>query len=103
MTLRELLTTAAAGLDGVTSTASPEGDIAWSRGAELFAVLREDGGTAEFRLDVAVAAAAVRTPDTAPSARGSGWVLFRPATLDGHAADRASAWFAFAHRRARIG
>lgn len=103
MTLPELLETAATSLGGVTSRSSPEGDIGWSYDADLFAVLREDGSAAEFRLDPAVAAAAVRTPDTAQSSRGPGWVLFRPATLDAHAADRATAWFAAAYRLVRSG
>jgi len=101
VTLRELLTTAAADLDDVTTASSPEGEIAWSRGADLFATLRGDGSAAEFKLDSAVAAAAVRTPDTVPSPRGSGWVLFRPTTLDAHGADRAAAWFVSACRLAR--
>ena len=36
----------------------------------------------------AVAAAALRTPDTVPSAAGRGWVAFRPAELDQQAIDR---------------
>lgn len=99
MTLRELLATAAADLEDVTAASSLEGEIAWSRGGERFAVLGGDGGAAEFRLESAVAAAAIRTPDTVPSPRGPGWVLFRPTTLDAHAADRAAAWFASAYRR----
>ena len=43
--------------------------------------------------------AAIRTPDATPSPRGPGWVAFAPAELDDHAADRAVAWFASAHRR----
>ena len=58
------------------------------------------GDRAEFRLDPAVAAAALRTPDTSPSPRGADWVAFSPAALDGHALDRAKAWLASAWRRA---
>ena len=103
MTLRALLETAAAELDAAMAVIAPDGEVGWSRGADLFAVLRTDGDAAEFRLDAAVAAAAVRTPDTAPSPRGSGWVLFRPAALDGHAVDRATAWFVSAYRLAAGG
>jgi hypothetical protein len=68
------------------------------RRAALFAVIA--AGTAELRLAPPVAAAAIRTPDTEPSARGSGWVTFRPDTLDGHANDRAEAWLTSAWRLA---
>ena len=101
--LRSLFESAAAELDAAKAVTAPDGEVAWSRGADLFAVLGAGGEAAEFRLDTAVAAAAVRTPDTAPSSRGSGWVLFRPAPLDGHAVDRATAWFVSAYRRAAGG
>ncbi len=54
----------------------------------------------EFRLDPAVAAAALRTPDTSHLAAGQDWISFSPETLDEHAADRAEAWFGSAWRRA---
>jgi hypothetical protein len=57
-------------------------------------------GVAEFRLDPLVAKAALRTPDTQPSERGPDWLRFSPQALDGHAVDRAEAWFASAWRRA---
>jgi hypothetical protein len=69
----------------------------WTVGATPFAVLSD--GVAEFRLDPLVAAAALRTPDTRPSARGAEWVAFAPAMLDDGAVDRAEAWFLSAHRR----
>ena len=47
-----------------------------------------------------VAGAALRTPNTEPSVRGSEWVAFEPATLDDAAVDRAEAWFLSAYRRA---
>ena len=47
-----------------------------------------------------MASAALRTPDTAASPRGSDWVAFAPAELDRHAIDRATAWLASAWRRA---
>jgi hypothetical protein len=103
VTLRELLATIAADLDDVTAAPTPDGGHAWSRGPAVFASVGEGGTSAEFRLDPAIAAAAVRTPDTAPSPRGQGWVRFRPATLDGHAVDRATSWFISASRRAMRG
>ena len=72
--------------------------LEWSIGGVTFATL--SGDRAEFRLDPAVAPAALRTPDTAPSSRGAGWVAFAPAVLDQHATDRAGAWLASAWRRA---
>ena len=98
MTLVEVLEGAAADLPDVARDAS-SGDTTWARSGRPFAVLAEDGSSAEFELDVNVAAAAVRTPDTTPSNRGSGWVRFSPRDLDPHAVDRATAWFISAHRR----
>ncbi len=98
MSLRELLGEAAAGLPDVDAADGSGGEV-WSRAGQPFAVLGADGTAAEFRLDPAVAAAAARTPDVLPSDRGLGWVLFRPAVLDDHGADRARAWFASAYRR----
>ena len=103
MTLRALLEAAAADPDDVIASPTADGGIAWSRGDDVFATLDGDGASAEFRLDPAIASAAVRTPDTGPSPRGQGWVRFQPATLDAHGADRASAWFASAYRRASGG
>jgi hypothetical protein len=70
----------------------------WSRGGVAFAVLRP--GAIEVRLDPAIAAAAARTPDVAPSPRGRDWVRFSPRALDGHAVDRLTAWLELAGRRA---
>ena len=99
MTLGEVLTTVAADADGVAATPTPDGGVAWSRGTVAFAVLGAAGRSAEFLLDPAIAAAAVHTPDTEPSPRGQGWVRFQPNELDGHAVDRATAWFVSAWRR----
>jgi hypothetical protein len=99
VTLEALLTGAAAGLPGVGAATSPDGGTTWSRGGRPFAALSADGAVVEFALDPAVAAAAVRTPGTTASGRGPGWVAFTPVELDDHAADRAVAWFASAHRR----
>jgi hypothetical protein len=70
----------------------------WSRDGKPFAALT--GSTVELRIGTAIAVAAVRTPDTAPSEKGYEWIAFTPGTLDGHARDRLEAWFAAAYRRA---
>ena len=72
--------------------------VEWGIGGVVFAAV--SGDRAEFRLARPVAAAALRTPDTAPSDRGPDWVSFAPAALDRHASDRAVAWFGSAWRRA---
>jgi len=72
--------------------------VEWLIGGVTFAAF--SGDRAEFRLDPAVAAAALRTPDTSPSSRGADWVAFAPEALDQHAVDRAEAWLASAWRRA---
>ena len=87
----------AADLEGV-ERAEAAGMVTWSIGGVLFAAA--NGGHAEFRLAPAVAAAALRTPDTASSTRGPDWVAFDPVDLDRHALDRALAWLASAWRRA---
>jgi hypothetical protein len=97
MTLRELLEDTAGDLADVESVEVGAG-LEWRRGGRPFGALV--GDMAEFRLDPLVAAAALRTPDTSPSPRGSDWVRFAPAELDDHAADRAEAWFGSAWRRA---
>jgi hypothetical protein len=95
--LKAVLESAAADLEDVEVRAGT--DVrAWAIGGIVFAAAGPDG--AEFRLAPPVASAALRTPDTLPSRRGADWVLFRPAALDGHAIDRATAWLASAWRRA---
>lgn len=81
-----------------TRSISADGAVTWSRGGREFAVLGPSG--IELRLDRPVAAAATRTPDTAPSQRGGEWIRFNPRELDGHALDRLRAWLALAYRRA---
>ncbi|MGH2473894.1 MAG: hypothetical protein ACRDIL_01415 [Candidatus Limnocylindrales bacterium] len=99
MTLREVLEAAAAAAPDVIATAAADGATVWAvRGVE-FATLSSDGTQAAFLLDPIVAGAATRTPDVARSQRGPGWVEMRPAVFDGHAADRANAWFLSGHRR----
>lgn len=96
LTIAEVLAAAAEDLVGVT-TASSADTMTWSVGPTPFAVLT--GEHAEFRLDPLVVAAALRTPDTAPSPRGLDWVAFAPVILDDAAIDRAEAWYLSAHRR----
>lgn len=99
MNLGDVLTEAASGpLDLETVTAAG-GAVTWARDGRPFAVLSADGDAAEFGLDPAVAAAAARTPAVVASDRGTGWVIFRPASLDDHGLDRATAWFMSAYRR----
>jgi hypothetical protein len=100
MNLRDLLEEEAADLAGTEPTLGPDGSLTWVRTGRTFAAVSADGTSAEFALDPAVADAATRTPDVRASSRGSGWVAFVPHELDDHAADRAVAWLASAHRRA---
>lgn len=76
---------------------STEGVVTWSRGGVSYAALGPNG--IEIRLDRPIAAAATRTPDTAPSSRGPDWIRFNPRDLDGHARDRLRAWLELAYRR----
>jgi hypothetical protein len=100
VTLREVLEAAAAqyGLDAKVGTAD-DGSVTWSRGDQVFAAVSADGSTASFLLDPLVAGAAARTPDVRASSRGRGWVELSPPGVDGHAADRAGAWFLSGYRR----
>jgi hypothetical protein len=77
---------------------SVDGLITWARATTPFAALGPNG--IEIRLDRSIAAAAIRTPDTAPSPRGPDWVRFAPTELDDHALDRLRAWLELAYRRA---
>ncbi len=97
MNLEQALEEALSDLEEAERAASG-GGVEWRRGGRPFAAL--DGDAAEFRLDPLVAMAALRTPDTAASNRGTDWVRFSPAIVDGHAVDRAQAWLASAWRRA---
>jgi hypothetical protein len=74
------------------------GTVTFLCGSLPFVVV--EGGTAEFRLDPTIAAAAAGTPNAAASARGREWVTFSPPELDRFAIDRAVAWFESAWRRA---
>ena len=77
---------------------SADGSTVWSRGGLPYAALGPDG--IEIHLDRDIAPAAMRTPDTAPSARGPDWIRFSPGQLDPHAIDRLRAWLELAYRRA---
>ena len=96
-TLAEALDDEAAAIDGLDRRATGDGGVEWSVGDVVVAALT--GRRADFRLSPAVVAAALRTPDTTPSARGAGWVAFEPLEIDGHALDRAIAWLGSAARR----
>jgi len=67
-------------------------------GARMFACLGAD--FLEVGLEPSIATAALRTPDTQPSMRGAGWIVFMPRSADQFALDRAEAWVRLAHRRA---
>ena len=103
MTLTEVIESEAAATPTARLAEASDGTRSWSVGDVTFAMLELGGGVAAFRLDPAVAGAAVRTPDTSPSPRGGGWVRFAPTIVDDHAADRARAWFGSAARLAAAG
>ena len=102
MNLRELLDREVAELPGAVAVIGPDRSMTWTRNDRPFATVTADGSTAEFALDPAIASAATRTPDVSLSNRGPGWVKFAPTDLDDHAADRARAWLASAHRRLEL-
>jgi hypothetical protein len=72
--------------------------ITYAVRGRVFAML--DGERLEAALDAAVSKAALRTPDTALSPAGAGWIAFAPRVVDRYALDRAEAWVRFAHRHA---
>jgi hypothetical protein len=98
-TLRDVLDAAATGAADVDVATQTDGATTWAVRGTVFAILSADGSTASFLLDPIVAGAAARTPDVRRSERGPGWVEMRPRAVDGHAADRAGAWFLSGHRR----
>jgi hypothetical protein len=95
--LAAVLEQAAADLEGADRRQISDG-AEWSTGGITFAAVGPEA--AEFRLAPPVVEAALRTPGTARSRRGADWVGFKPAELDQHAIDRATAWLASAWRRA---
>lgn len=72
--------------------------LAYSVNGRVFAMI--DGERLEAALDAPVSKAALRTPDTAVSPAGAGWIAFTPRVVDRYALDRAEAWVRFAHRHA---
>jgi hypothetical protein len=70
--------------------------VEYDRGGMLFAV--REPGRLSVRLREDIAAAALRTPDTAASDRGAEWVALAPAVADSFAIDRATSWFETAWR-----
>lgn len=70
----------------------------YSRDKSMFAA--RDGHAMELRLGEEISEAAMRTPDTGPSTRGSEWVRFAPPDWDDLAFDRLEAWFRVAWRLA---
>ena len=97
ISLAAIVEAAAADLEAVERRETADGSE-WSIGGVTFAAVASD--LAEFRLARPVVEAALRTAGTVRSGRGSDWVGFRPAELDQHAIDRATAWLASAWRRA---
>ena len=87
-------------LDGVTRQRDGE-SVAYAVGGRVFAVLMQD--LLEVALEPAIAGAALRTPDTLASLRGTGWIAFTPDGIDRFALDRAEAWVRLAYRRAAGG
>lgn len=98
--LVDLLEETASELGGVLPRREA-GRITWSVDGQSIAHV--DGPVASFRIGREIGAAARNTPDASASPLGQDWVAFEPATLDGHARDRAVAWFAAAHRLAKRG
>lgn len=98
MTMRQALDRAAEALD-IPGGSGPDGSVGWSIAGVEFARLDPTGTVATFRLDAILAGAARRTPDVDASPRGPEWVAFAPRVVDGHAVDRATAWFEAAARR----
>jgi hypothetical protein len=84
-------------LGGVERTRVADG-VDYAVRGRVFARLADD--RLEAALDATVAKAALRTPDTAASPAGAGWITFSPRTVDRYALDRAEAWVRLAHRRA---
>lgn len=95
--LEAMLLDAASGIDG-SALRPVDGGPEVLAGGAVVAVI--GAGALEVRLRPAVAAAALRTPDTVGSRRGRGWVRFAPPELDEFARDRALAWLESAVRLA---
>lgn len=98
--LLEAVETMVAELDGAVSS-EVAGGMEWHRDGRPFATLA--GSRVAVRVGAAIAAAAIRTPDTMPGDPGPDWVVFEPPALDEHALDRLEAWLRAAWRRAAPG
>ena len=72
--------------------------VEFDRAGVVFATL--EIGRLSFRLRAEVAEVALRTPETARSAGGDGWVALTSVGTDQFTVDRASAWFESAWRLA---
>lgn len=88
----------AALLDEAGDVTTPT-DREYARDGAVFATQPEEG-VFEFRLGDEIGEAAMRTPGTGTSSRGSAWVRFAPPTWDDLALDRLEAWFQVAWRMA---
>jgi hypothetical protein len=97
VTVQDLLKEAAEGLDPIDARATGD-EVLWQREGRAFAV--SGTGRAEFRLPPVMGRAALGTPGTSASERGTEWVVFAPPDLDRTAVDRVVAWFAAAWRHA---
>lgn len=74
-------------------------DREYARDGVVFAA-RPEEPVMELRLGEEIGEAAMRTPDTGPSSRGTAWVRFAPEVWDELAFDRLEAWFRVAWRLA---
>lgn len=88
----------AALLDEADDVETPT-DREYARNGVTFAA-RPEENVVELRLGDEIGEAAMRTPDTGPSTRGSAWVRFAPPDWDELAFDRLEAWFRVAWRMA---
>jgi hypothetical protein len=70
--------------------------VEYDRAGTIFAM--RESGRFSFKLRADIASAALRTADTAMSARGIDWVELIPSVPDAFAVDRAAAWFEIAWR-----
>jgi hypothetical protein len=86
---------------GDVEVRSAAGMTDYLRAGAPFASVAAD--VVEIRLGAEIGEAAMRTPDTGPSKRGSDWVRFAPPVWDKLATDRLEAWFRVAWRFAEKG
>jgi hypothetical protein len=84
------------GQEAGASSSPAGGGTQFSRGTVVFATA--SGNVVELRLDSEIAEAALSTPSTAPSSRGSGWIQLAGDPGNPHDLDRARAWFLSAWR-----